>query len=310
MAKTKTNTKTNTTVVTAEELKNKAIKNKITFDVWVSIDGANINGDPNNENRPRTTEEANGNIVGLISDVCIKRKIRKALMRMGHDVLLQSSDMRVDDAVSVVDRIKKDGFGEYLEEKADKEELARLLCEKYIDVRAFGTVGTYCDKSSFGVTGPVSITMAKSVDPIEIETIDIVNNCPIKEDCRTGKKESSSMGKKHFVKFGLYRFSVNINVQLAEKTGFSDVDVEAIKEAIRTLFVNDASAARPDGSCEVAKIFCFEHNCKDGQYSAAKIKRAISAKLVDGVTTPMSIEDYEITYNELDGLKYEIIDGF
>ena len=113
------------------------------------------------------------------------------------------------------------------------------------------------------------------------------------------KRSSDTMGQKHFVRFGLYEIKGSINVQLAEKTGFTEEDAEVVKECLRTLFVNDASSARPDGSMEVIKLFWFKHNCKDGQYSSAKIHRSIKIALKDEEKIPSSVEDYMITIEEL-----------
>jgi CRISPR-associated protein Csd2 len=123
------------------------------------------------------------------------------------------------------------------------------------------------------------------------------------------KKSSDTMGMKHFVRFGLYVLKGSVNVQLAEKTGFSQEDAEVLKECLRTLFVNDASSARPEGSMEVVKLFWWQHNCKDGQYSSAKVHRSIhvTPRVLDRL--PASVEDYEITVDELPGLTPEIIDG-
>ena len=114
---------------------------------------------------------------------------------------------------------------------------------------------------------------------------------------------------KHFVRFGLYVLKGSINVQLAEKTGFSCEDAQIVKECLRTLFVNDASSARPDGSMEVAKLYWWEHSCKDGQYSSAKVHRSLHVTLKDEDRLPEGIEDYEIKLDELPGLTPEVIDG-
>ena len=90
------------------------------------------------------------------------------------------------------------------------------------------------------------------------------------------------MGNKHFVQFILSAQS-SINVQLAEKTGFTEEDAQVVKECLRTLFINDASAARPDGSMEVVKLFWWQHNCKDGQYSSAKVHRSVKVTLKDSL---------------------------
>jgi CRISPR-associated protein Csd2 len=115
---------------------------------------------------------------------------------------------------------------------------------------------------------------------------------------------------KHRVDHGVYVFYGAMNPQLATKTGFSDEDAEAIKEALRTLFVNDASSARPEGSMEVYKIYWWKHNSPNGQYSSAKVHRLLNVRLKDGVEEPKSIEDYVgLKPAELDGLKCEELDG-
>lgn len=125
-----------------------------------------------------------------------------------------------------------------------------------------------------------------------------------------GKKRSpDTMGTKCFVRFGLYKIKGAINVQLAEKTGFSQEDAAVVKECLRTLFVNDASAARPEGSMEVVKLFWWEHNCKEGQYSSAKVHRSVHVTPKNPEGIPTCVDDYEITLDELPGLVPEIIDG-
>ena len=123
------------------------------------------------------------------------------------------------------------------------------------------------------------------------------------------KKSSDTMGTKHMVDFGLYEIKGSINVQLAEKTGFTEEDAEKIKECLRTLFINDSSSARPDGSMEVARIYWWKHNNKIGQYSTAKVHRSLEITLKENVGFPNSIDDYHIKLNSLEGLEPEIIDG-
>ena len=117
------------------------------------------------------------------------------------------------------------------------------------------------------------------------------------------------MGMKHFVRFGLYKVKGSINVQLAEKTGFSEEDMQMVKECLRTLFVNDVSSARPEGSMEVYKLYWWEHNCPIGQYSSATVHRSLHVSPKDGIDVPVSAEDYEIMMDELPGLQCEVIDG-
>ena len=278
-----------------------ALKNKIDFAAVLSVTNANSNGDPLNGNRPRT--DYNG--FGEISDVCIKRKIRNRMQDLGKDIFVQSDDRCDDGNGSLSERASS-----YLKGVKDKDEYTKKACEKWIDVRSFGQVFAFKsnDKSgvSVGVRGPVSIHQAASISPIEVEDMQItksVNGEPGE------KKASDTMGMKHFVRFGLYLLKGSINVQLAEKTGFSAEDADVLKECLRTLFVNDASSARPEGSMEVVKLFWWEHDCKDGKYSTAKVHRSVHVTQKDGVDVPSSAEDYVITVDELPGLEPEIIDG-
>ncbi len=278
------------------------LQNKIDFVVLVKVANANPNGDPLNGNRPRTTYAGNGEI----SDVCIKRKIRNRLQDMGERIFVQSAERSDDGYSSLSERASKT-----IMSYASNEEYAKQACETWMDVRAFGQVfafkkGDKKDGVSVGVRGPVSIHQAVSCSAVDINSMQItksVNSEP------ADKKSSDTMGTKHFVEFGLYKIKGSINVQLAEKTGFSEEDAEKIKEALRTLFINDASSARPDGSMEVVKVYWWRHNNKIGQYSAAKVHDSLSISLKENVMIPASVEDYDIVLKELPGLEPEIIEG-
>lgn len=276
------------------------LKNKIDFVALVTVTKANSNGDPLNGNRPRT--DYNG--LGEISDVCIKRKIRNRMQDLGNAIFVQADDRCDDGFKSLSERASS-----VMKGIKDKDAYARLACETWMDVRSFGQVFAFkSDKSgvSVGVRGPVSVHQAVSASPVEVESVQItksVNGEPGE------KRASDTMGMKHFVRFGLYTIKGSINVQLAEKTGFSEEDANVIKECLRTLFVNDASSARPEGSMEVVKLFWWQHNCKDGQYSSAKVHRSVHVTQKDTRALPSCVEDYEITLDELPGLTPEILDG-
>lgn len=116
------------------------------------------------------------------------------------------------------------------------------------------------------------------------------------------------MGMKHRVEHGVYIFYGSINTQLAEKTGFTEKDAENIKEALCTLFENDASSARPEGSMEVNKVIWWEHQSKMGQYSSAKVHRLLNIEPLHG--EPKTFEkDYQFSVSELEGLQYQVLDG-
>ena len=278
-----------------------ALNHKIDFLALVSVTKANGNGDPLNGNRPRI--DYNG--MGEISDVCIKRKIRNRMQDLGNAIFVQSEDRCDDGFRSLSERASATMKG-----IKDKEEYAQTACATWLDVRSFGQVFAFKSKESNGVSvgvrGPVSIHQASSISPVEIESMQITKsvNSEAKET-----KDSRTMGTKHFVRFGLYEIKGSINVQLAEKTGFSQQDADIVKECLRTLFVNDASSARPEGSMEVVRLYWWEHSCKDGQYSSAKVHRSVRVVQKETAQLPSSVEDYVITMEELPGLTPVIIDG-
>lgn len=282
------------------------LQNKIDFTVLVKVSNANPNGDPLNGNRPRTTYTGQGEI----SDVCIKRKIRNRFQDMGEQIFVQSADRGVDECTSLSERASKN-----ITDYRSNEDYAKMACEKWIDVRTFGQVFAFkpIDKKSkkegvsVGVRGPVSIHQAVSCSPVDINSMQITKS--VNSEPAEGKKSSDTMGIKHFVEFGLYRVKGSINVQLAEKTGFSEEDAEKLKEALRTLFINDASAARPDGSMEVVSVYWWRHNNKIGQYSAAKVHDSLKIHLKESVSYPAGVEDYEIWLEPLPGLEPLILAG-
>ena len=277
------------------------LNHKIDFALVLSVRHANPNGDPLNGNRPRETYEG----YGEISDVCLKRKIRNRMMDLGAPVFVQSNERCIDGCKSLKDRA--DSIPALKKEK-DADVYAKVACQTWLDVRSFGQVfafknGGEADGVSIGVRGPVSIHPAFSVDPVEISSLQITNSV---NGVSGAKKSSDTMGMKHRVDFGVYTTFGSINCQLAEKTGFTQEDADLIKQALLTLFENDTSSARPDGSMEVIRLYWWEHNCKSGQYSSAKVHRCLHVKST--CETPHSAEDYEITCDELDGLTPEVYD--
>jgi len=286
------------------------LMNKIDFAALISVQMANPNGDPLNGNRPRT--DYNG--FGEISDVCIKRKIRNRMQDMGNSIFVQSNDRNTDGYTSLSDRASKT-----IEKGKSLDEYAKIACNEWLDVRSFGQVfafkeekkkkgGEGNDKSgvSVGVRGPVSIHQAVSVSSVEIHSMQITKSVNSETE---DKKGSDTMGMKHMIRYGLYVIKGSINVQLAQKTGFTEDDALIIKECLRTLFENDVSSARPDGTMEVDKLFWWEHNCPSGQYSSAKVHNLVQISQKEDIEIPGSICDYDITIGDLPDLKCEMIDG-
>ncbi|MCQ3939025.1 MAG: type I-C CRISPR-associated protein Cas7/Csd2 [Chloroflexi bacterium] len=299
------------------------LSKKIDFAVIVTVQHANPNGDPLNGNRPRVTYEG----FGEMSDVSIKRKIRNRLQEMGNKIFVQSDDNRVDDYGSLRERTEGTLKGVNM---SDKKKFQEAACKAWLDVRAFGQVFAFKAKKgkksegeedsegvSIPVRGPVSIHPAFSVAPVLDRSASIQITKSVSGE-PSEKRGSDTMGMKHRVDHGVYVFYGSMNPQLASKTGFSDEDAQAIKEALRTLFVNDASSARPEGSMAVHKVYWWEHNSSNGQTSSANAHNAVRSQvgLRDGVIEPQGIEDYNIpTKDDVDrqlekfGLKCEVIDG-
>lgn len=202
------------------------------------------------------------------------------------------------------------------------DKIIKIACESWFDVRAFGQVFPFkkeevkdkkaeneevtdnddniekksqsAEAVSIGIRGPVSIQSAVSVETVDVYSQQITKSVKLETD----SKGSDTMGMKHRVEHGIYVTHGSINCQLAEKTGFSEEDAEKLKQALITLFENDASSARPEGSMEVVKVFWWKHNCKNGQYSSAKVHRSLHVNA-----------DGSYTLDELDGLTPEIYDG-
>lgn len=291
------------------------LQNKIDFAVIFRVANANPNGDPLNGNRPRT-DYSN---YGEMSDVSIKRKIRDRLLECwvdagskddGNMIFVQSDDRKADDAKSLRARAEA-----ILGKELGSERTAELACKKWLDVRTFGQLfalksnkkaGKKKDDGSdeegdtgvsVGIRGPVTVQSAFSIEPIDVTSLQITKSVSGEGDGT--KRSSDTMGMKHRVDHGVYRFFGSMNPQLAVKTGFSDDDAEAIRQVLPRLFENDASSARPEGSMQVLKVLWWKHNCKAGQYSSAKVHGSLTVH-PDG--------SYEL--DNLDGLEPEIIEGF
>ena len=267
------------------------LQNKIDFVALISVNMANANGDPLNGNRPRTDY----NNYGEISDVCIKRKIRNRMQDQGYPIFVQYED-RCDDGIGSL----SERASTTLKGIKNREEYTKKACETWLDVRTFGQVFAFKGKDSVsaGVRGPVSIHQAVSLSPIDIISMQITKS--VNSESGKESKASDTMGTKHRVGFAVYKVMGSVNVQLAEKTGFSQEDAELLKEALKTLFENDASSARPEGSMEVCKMYWWQHDEKTPAVSSGKIQRGFDIKCKE--EHPRKFTDYEILWH-VDGCK-------
>ncbi|WP_205201017.1 type I-C CRISPR-associated protein Cas7/Csd2 [Azonexus hydrophilus] len=284
------------------------LQNKIDFALVLRVRNANPNGDPLNGNRPRTDYGG----FGEITDVCLKRKLRDRLQEEKHSIFVQSDDRKMDGEPSLRSRAESEtnGLGKdaWNPKKTKKDETAKKACEKWFDVRAFGQVfafGKDGDASgvSIPIRGPVTVQSAFSKEIVGVTSTQITKSVSGEGD--GSKRGADTMGMKHRVDQGIYECYGSINPQLAERTGFSDADAEVIKGILPRLFENDASSARPDGSMQVLSVIWWKHNCKAGQYSAAKVHDSLRNLLNDDGSF-----DKDRLRQALPGLEPEIIDGF
>jgi CRISPR-associated protein Csd2 len=278
-----------------------SLEKKIDFAVVFSVKNANPNGDPLNGNRPRTDYDG----YGEVSDVCLKRKIRDRMQDAGHAIFVQSDEKKTDGMPSLKARAEDATYGlgkdAFNSKKTPPEKAGKMACEKWLDVRSFGQLFAFKSEAKEGVSipirGPVSIQSAFSVEPVSITSTQITKSVSGEGDGT--KRSSDTMGMKHRVDKAVYVTYGSMNPQLAERTGFSNEDAEIIKSVLPRIFEGDASSARPEGSMVVEKVFWWQHNCKAGQYSSAKVHRTLTVN-PDGT--------HELV--DLDGLAPEVIEGF
>ena len=280
------------------------LENKVDFIMTIEVNNANPNGDPLAGNNPRIDSKG----YGEISDVCIKRKIRNRMQDEGYEIFVKSRERQDDGLNSLEER-----YNEFFKGEKDNLVVEKGFNEKWIDVRTFGQVITY-EKKSIGIRGPVSISIGKSLSPIDITTMQIVRSTNGMEAKSQSGRSSDTMGTKHYVEYGVYAIYGSVNCFFAEKTGFDKDDLEVLKESLRTLFINDSSSARPEGSMEVKEIFWFEHSSKLGNVSSAKIRELVTWDKSDSEKD--KYEDYNVHINEEvfsklenEGLNLEIIQG-
>lgn len=293
----------------------KLLDHKINFTLFVTVKGANPNGDPLNGNRPRSDMDG----YGFFSAECIKRKIRNRFQDEGIPILLQNPDrayfdgcaskrLRIEkdeDALKLMTALskkdtKEEGKGSKKQSKSSLErDFKTLVCQKWLDVRLFGEVFALKDFSSH-VLGAVTIFSAKSLDEIDIDGVQNTKIQPAEED-----SSSDTMGMRYSVPFAVYKISGSINVQPAAKNGITEDDVIAFKKALMTLFQNDASSARPDGTMVVNRLFWWEHEAAEPKTRTDQIEDAFK---IERIANENKFSDYDISW-KLDGcVKPEIID--
>ncbi len=283
-----------------------AIKNRYEFVVLFDVENGNPNGDPDAGNMPRIDPESG---LGLVTDVCLKRKIRNYVEMVKEDtkgykiyikenVPLNRSDREACSSLGIQDAEDKkitDSIKKLKKTDPDVDKKLRdYMCENFYDIRTFGAVMTTFVKASLNcgqVRGPVQLGFARSIDPIINQEVTITRVAITTE--KDAENKSTEMGRKNIVPYALYRVEGYISANLARKTtGFSEEDLTLLWEAIINMFEHDHSAAR--GKMAVRELIVFKHSNELGDCPAYKLFDAVEVKKNDDVEYPRKYQDYTV----------------
>ena len=280
------------------------IKNRYEFVVLFDVENGNPNGDPDAGNMPRVDPETG---LGLVTDVCLKRKIRNYVETVKEDrtgwriyvkdgVPLNRSDAEAYAALDVTEKTVKE------KKKADPELDAKVrdwMCQNFYDIRTFGAVMTTFVKAALNcgqVRGPVQLGFARSIDPIVPQEVTITRTAITTES--DAQNKTTEMGRKYVVPYGLYRAEGFVSANLARRvTGFSEEDLQMLWQAILNMFENDRSAAR--GKMAVRELIVFRHDSELGNAPAYKLFEAVKVERRPEISLPRAFADYTVTVSEL-----------
>ena len=281
------------------------IKNRYEFVILFDVENGNPNGDPDAGNMPRVDPETG---LGLVTDVCLKRKIRNYVETVKEDgqgyriyvkdgVPLNRSDLESFAALDVTEKTVKE------KKKADPDldkKLRDWMCANFYDIRTFGAVMTIFTKNALNcgqVRGPVQLSFAHSVEPVIPQEVTITRVAITTE--ADAERKGTEMGRKYIIPYGLYRCEGYISANLARKTtGFSEDDLELLWEAILNMFEHDHSAAR--GKMAVRELIVFKHDSELGCAPAWKLFESVRVQRRDSTDTAPArrYQDYAVTVEE------------
>lgn len=267
------------------------IKNRYEFVILFDVENGNPNGDPDAGNMPRIDAETG---YGIVTDVCIKRKIRNYVEVVkedckGYKIYVKEGAVLNEQHETAYIELNLDPKNEK-ESKENREPLRTFMCKNFFDVRAFGAVMT--TKVNCGqVRGPIQINFARSIDPIVAQEVTITRMAVTTK--KDAENKTNEMGRKHIVPYALYKTEGYISANIARKTtGFSEEDLELLWEAIINMFEHDHSAAR--GKMAVRKLVIFKHNSELGNSPSHKLFELISIMKKDNERPARNYSDYNI----------------
>lgn len=265
------------------------IKNRYEFVVLFDVENGNPNGDPDAGNMPRIDPETG---FGIITDVCLKRKIRNYVELIKNDQEKFKIYVKEGSILNNTHKIAYNRSGIDPKKKVTKEDidiLRKFMCDNYFDIRTFGAVMS-TEVNCGVVRGPVQINFARSVDPIIQQDITITRMAITHEKDELNR---NTMGRKHIVPYGLYRVEGYVSAALAQKvSGFTEEDLELLWESIENMFENDHSAAR--GKMALRKFFIFKHTSLLGNSPSHKLFDLITINRKDNERPARSFSDYSV----------------
>ena len=274
------------------------INHRYEFVLLFDIKNGNPNGDPDAGNMPRLDPETNQ---GLVTDVCLKRKIRNFVEltqadKSGYAIYMQEKAVLNNSNKLAYDAQKLKPESKKLPKDADKAKaLTQFMCGHFFDIRTFGAVMS-TEVNTGTVRGPVQIAFARSIDPVFPQEISITRMAVTNE--KDAEKERT-MGRKHIIPYGLYRAHGFVSASLAEKTGFSNEDLQILWQSLSEMFEHDHSAAR--GEMATQKLIIFKHDDKLGNAPSHKLFDLVTVKLATENEKPArDFSDYEVVINRED----------
>lgn len=269
-----------------------AIKNRYEFIALFDVENGNPNGDPDAGNMPRVDSET---AHGIVTDVCIKRKIRNYVElckegEAGYNILIKT-DKSLNSKFTAAYEAEGLKTGQKGKNADDVRTARDYMCRNYFDVRTFGAVMSTGDDPCGIVRGPVQINFARSIDPVYQQDVTITRQARTTEDrMESGETE---MGKKNIVPYGLYKAEGYVSAMLAQKvTGFSEDDLELLWTAIINMFEHDHSAAR--GKMCMRKLIVFKHESSLGNAPSHILFDKVSINKKADVECPRSYNDYDV----------------
>jgi len=280
------------------------IKNRYEFVILFDVENGNPNGDPDAGNMPRIDPETG---LGIVTDVCLKRKIRNYVETVKEDVPGYRIYIKDNVPLNVSDRrayeelgVKPDKNGK-IDKKSDSDidrKIRDYMCKEYYDIRTFGAVMTTFVKAALNcgqVRGPVQISFARSIDPIVPQEVTITRVAITTEE--DAQKKGTEMGRKHIIPYALYRAEGYVSANLARRfTGFSEDDLALLWQAVISMFENDRSAAR--GKMAVRELIVFRHESELGNAPAYKLFDTVTVGRKDLSAPARKYSDYDVQVHE------------